>query len=146
MLDVKSSIIQMISENNDLEFDRFKTGLDEAIQRHAPVKKRYVRANQAPFINKMINKEIMKRPRLRNKLLNTKSDIDRKAYNKRRNLCVSLIRSEKKNFFSNINTSDIIDNKTFWKTVKPFFTDKIKTKSKITLIKKTLSPRKAKRN
>ena len=146
MLDVKSSIIQMISENNDLEFDRFKTGLDEAIQRHAPVKKRYVRANQAPFINKMINKEIMKRPRLRNKLLNTKSDIDRKAYNKQRNLCVSLIRSEKKNFFSNINTSDIIDNKTFWKTVKPFFTDKIKTKSKITLIKKTLSPRKAKRN
>ena len=31
---------------------------------------------------------------------------------------------------------DITDNKTFWKTVKPFFTDKIKTKSKITLIEK----------
>ena len=88
----------------------------------------------------MINKEIMKRPRLRNKFLNTKSDIDRKAYNKQRNLWVSLIRSEKKNFFSNINTSDIIDNKTFWKTVKPFFTDKIKTKSKITLIKKHYLP------
>ena len=28
------------------------------------------------------------------------------------------------------------DNKTFWKTVKPFFTDKIKTKSNITLIQK----------
>ena len=38
----------------------------------------------------------MKRPRLRNKFLNTKSDIDRKAYNKQRNLCLSLIRSEKK--------------------------------------------------
>ena len=47
-----------------------------------------------------------------------------------------MIRSEKKNFFSNINTRDITDNKTFWKTVKPFFTDKIKTKSKITLIEK----------
>ena len=44
-----------------------------------------------------------------------------------------MIRSEKKNFFSNINTSDITENKTFWKTVKPFFTDKIKIKSKITL-------------
>ena len=138
MLDVKSSIIQMTSENNDLQFDRLKTALDEAIQRHAPIKKRYVRANQAPFINKKINKEIMKRSRLRNKFLNTKSDIDRKAYNKQRNLCVSLIRSEKKNFFSNINTSDITDNKTFWKTVKPFFTDKIKTKSKKTLIGKNL--------
>ena len=30
---------------DDLEFDRFKTALDRAIQRHAPIKKRYVRAN-----------------------------------------------------------------------------------------------------
>ena len=79
----------------------------------------------------------MKRPRLRNKFLNTKSDIDRKAYayNKQRNLCVTLIRDEKKNF-NNINTTTITDSKTFWKTLKPFFTDKIKTKSKITLIEK----------
>ena len=75
---------------------------------------------------------------LRNKFLNTKSDIDRKAYNKQRNLHASLIKSEKKNFFSNINKSDITDNKTFWRTVKPFFTEKIKTKSKITLIEKKI--------
>ena len=49
MLDIKNSIIQMTSENNDLEFDRLKTALDEAIQRHAPIKKRYIRANQAPL-------------------------------------------------------------------------------------------------
>ena len=78
----------------------------------------------------------MKRLRLRDKFLNTKCDTDRKAYNKQRNLCVILIRSEKKNFFSNFNTSDIRANKTFWKTVKPLFIDKTKTKSKITLIKK----------
>ena len=63
----------------------------------------------------------MKRSHLRNKFLNTKNDTDRKAYNKPRNLRVSLIRSEKKSFFININTSDITDNKTFWKTVKHFF-------------------------
>ena len=40
----------------------------------------------------------------------------------------------KKQFFSNLNTDDIADNKTFWKTVKPFLTEKFKTKSKITLI------------
>ena len=77
----------------------------------------------------------MKRSRLTNNFLNTKNDIDRKAYNEQRNLWVILIMSEK-NFFSNINTSDITDNKIFWKTVKPYFTDKIKTKSKITLIEK----------
>ena len=136
MADFQNRISQVTSENNDLEFDIFKAVLNQAIQKHAPIKQRYVRANQAPFINKTINKEIMKRSRLRNKFLNTKSDIDRKAYNKQRNLCVSLIRREKKNFFNNISTRDITDNKTFWKTVKPLFTDKIQIKSKITLIEK----------
>ena len=41
-------------------------------------------------------KEIMKRSRLRNKFLNTRSDLDRKAYNKQRNYVVSLSRKEKK--------------------------------------------------
>ena len=45
-----------------------------------------MRANQAPFITKTLSKEIMKRSRLRNKFLNTKSDIDRKAYNEQRNM------------------------------------------------------------
>ena len=37
--DVKKGIIQMTSENNNLEFDRFKAALDEAIQTHTPIKK-----------------------------------------------------------------------------------------------------------
>ena len=136
MADFQNTISQVTSENNDLEFDIFKAILNQAIQKHTQIKQRYFRANQAPFINKTINKEIMKRSRLRNKFLNTKSDIDRKAYNKQRNLCVSLIRREKKSFFNNINTRNIINNKTFWKTVKPLFTDKIQTK----LLKKKLFP------
>ena len=87
MFDFKNSILQMTSERNDLESGRFKTALNKAIHIHAPIKKRHVRANQAHFINKKINKEITKRSRLRNKFLNTKSDIDRKVYNKQRNLC-----------------------------------------------------------
>ena len=100
MDDVQNRISQVTSENNDLEFDLFKAALNEAIQRHAPIKQRYVRANQA-FINKTINKEIMKRLPLRNKFLNTKNDIDRKAYNKQHNLCVSLIRREKRKLGGN---------------------------------------------
>ena len=45
----------------------------------------------------------MKRSSLRNKCLNTKSDIDRKAYNKQLNICATLIRQEKKNFYSKLN-------------------------------------------
>ena len=41
---------------------------------------------------------------------------------------------------NNISTRDITDNKRFWKTGKPLFTDKIQAKSKITLIEKKLFP------
>ena len=96
------------------------------------------------FHKKKINKEIMKRSWLRTNFLNTKVDIDRKAYNKQGNLCVSLIRRKKKNLFNNISTREIIDNKTFWKTVKPFFTDKVQIKFKLTLIEKRFLPEKGK--
>ena len=49
---------------------------------------------------------------------------------------MGLIRREKKNFFNNISTREITDNKTFWKTVKLLFTDKVQTKFKITLMEK----------
>ena len=139
MADFQNRISQVTSENKDVEFDIFKAVLSQAIQKLGPIKLQYVCVNQAPFISKTINKEIMKRSRLRNKFLNTKSDIDRKAYNnKQHNLCVSLIRWEKKNFCNNISTRDITDNKTFWKKVKPLFIDKIQTRSKIALIEQKL--------
>ena len=51
-------------------------------------------------MNKKLSKEIMKRSRLRSKFLNTKRDIDRKAYNKQRKYVVSLLRNEKKTFIA----------------------------------------------
>ena len=104
------------------------------LDKHAPLKKRYVRANQSPFMNKKLSKEIMKKSRLRNKFLNTKSDIDRKAYNKQRNYVVSLLRNEKKNFYSNLDTKVVTDNRTFWKTVKPLLSEKVTKHSKINLV------------
>ena len=134
------------NDTENLSFSTFKNVIDHSLKKHAPLKKRYVRANQAPLINKKINKEIMKRSRLRNKFLNSKSDVDHRAYNKQRNLCVSLIRKEKKSFFSNLNTKDINENKTFWKTVKPLFTEKVKINSKITLIEEKVISKQGEEN
>ena len=92
---------------------------------------RYVRANQASFINSKIHKEVMRRTRLRNKLMDSKTDADRIAYNKQRNYCVSLIRKEKKAYYSNLNIRDITDNKTFWRKVKPLFSEKVNLQTKI---------------
>ena len=68
--------------------------------------------------------------------MNSKIDLDRRAYNKQRNICVSLIKQEIKSLLSNLKTKDVNDNKTFRKTVKPLFTDKVQIKSKITLMEK----------
>ena len=76
----------------------FKETVNIILEKHAPTKKKYVRANQAVFITKSLSKEIMKRSLLRNKFLNTKSDIDRKVYNKQCKYVVSLLRKEKREF------------------------------------------------
>ena len=57
------------------------------------------------------------------------------AYNKQRNYCTKLLREEKRNYFENIATSKISDNKMFWKTVKPMFPNKSVKRESITLVK-----------
>ena len=52
------------NENEILSFKTFKNIVDHTLETQAPLKKRYVRATQALFINRKINKEIMKRSRL----------------------------------------------------------------------------------
>ena len=71
-------------------------------------------------MNKTLQKEIMKRSRLRNIFLKTKTEADKRAYNKQRNHCVSLTRKTIKDYYSNLDEKCVIDNKKFWKTVTVF--------------------------
>ena len=73
------------------------------LQKHTPSKTRYARANQAPYVNKKLSKEIIKMSWLRNKFVNTRSYLDREAYNKRRVYIFSLLKKEKKEFYGNLN-------------------------------------------
>ena len=54
-------------------------------------------------------------------------------YKRQCNICSNILKPIKKTFFRNLNINEIADNRTFWKTVKPFFTDKCKTSNNITL-------------
>ena len=74
-----------------LSFKTFKETDDATRKKHDLLIKKYVRVNQALFINKRVNKEIRKRRRLNSKFHNTKSEINRKSLNKQRNISVSLI-------------------------------------------------------
>ena len=107
--------------NNDDGLQKFcKTTMD-TLNSFAPIKKKYARGNQMPFMTKNLSKEIMTRSRLRNKYLKHKTEENRLLYTQQRNKCVSLLRKTKINYYGNLNEKDITDNKKFWKTVKPFF-------------------------
>ena len=56
------------------------------------------------------------------------------ADNHQRNYCVLLTCKSKRDYYSNLDNRNVTDNKLFWKTVKPFSSDKGPTRQKITLI------------
>ena len=47
-------------------FQTLRESVNVTPEKHTPTKKRYARANQAPYMNKKLSKEIMKRSPLRN--------------------------------------------------------------------------------
>ena len=49
---------------------------------------------------------------------------------------ISFTKNKKTNYYANLNEKDLTDNKQFWRTVKPLFSDKIKSSEKITLAEK----------
>ena len=77
----------------------------------------------------------MKRLQLWNGSLIKRTLENQVAYNKQRNYCTSLLQKEKRDYFENIDTLKISDNKMFWKTVKPVFSNKSVNRESITLVK-----------
>ena len=95
-----------------------------ALNKHAPRKKKFVRGNQMPFMTKDLSKEIMKRSRLRSRFLKKKSLENRMLYTQQWSYCVFLLRKTKVRYYASLNEKKTLDNKQFWKVVKPLFFSK----------------------
>ena len=78
----------------------------------------------------------MKRWRLRNNILKNRAGENNTLYTKQKNYCVSLLQKSKRKYFTNLNEKDIIDDKLFWKTIKPSYSDKVMTRDRINLSEK----------
>ena len=132
----KDELIRELSKHdiNNIQFDVFESTMLNILNKHAPLKQKHLRANNGKFVTKELRKAIMKRSRLKQKFMKTKSDISRIAYKKQRNICVALVKKSKRTYFANLDTKSIQDNKKFWKNVSPLFSNKIRSKPKITLI------------
>ena len=75
----------------------------------------------------------MKRLGLRNNVLRKKTKETRKLFVKQRNKCVSVLKEAEKEYYQNLDEKNVIDNKKFWKAVKPLLSDKSVSREKINL-------------
>ena len=111
-------------KTTDLDYSSFQNCFEKVLDKHAPMKKKYARANDGPFMNRVLRKATMLRSRLKNRYNKSRTVEHLEAFRRQHNLCVKLFRTEKRNFYKNLKTSDITDNKKFWKTIKPVLSDK----------------------
>ena len=70
-------------------------------------------------MNSILNKEILKRSRLRKKFLEAKSNESEKIYNKEKNLCLSLPKKVKREYQNKLHVKNLIDYRKIWNPVKP---------------------------
>ena len=129
----RESPITYLSTGKNISYDAFENLVLQTLDKMAPIKQKHIRGNQSPFMNKDIHKAIMTRTRLRNRFLKEPTQMNRLAYKKQRNYCVSLMRQNKKQYYGSLNVNHITDNKNFWRVVKPNFSNKILGTNRVTL-------------
>ena len=98
---------------------------------HAPLKKKVVRANHAPYLTKKMRKAIMRRTQLQNKYFKNKTFENLRNYKKQKIFCSKLYKKEKRQYYNNLDLRKVTDNKLFWKTIKPLMSDKGTSANKI---------------
>ena len=67
-----------------LSYRQFEEAFNEVIDKHAPMKKKFVRANRAPFMTKSLRKAIMLRSKLRNHYNQSRTSENLDSYRKQR--------------------------------------------------------------
>ena len=121
------------SENNT-NYEEIKTKIMKQINKSAPMKKKFIRANNSPFMNKKLHKAIMTRSRYKNRYNKNPTTENEMKYKKQRNICVNLLKKAKRTYYNNLDIKILNDNREFWKNVKPLFTNKQIRLSKAILI------------
>ena len=117
-------------------YEVFEREFLNVLNNHAPLKKKFIRANHVPYMTKPLRKAIMNRSQLENKYLRNSSNLNRTKYKKQKNFCSRLYKKGRKKFYSKLDIKNLTDNKQFWKTMKPFLSEKSNNASEISLVHK----------
>ena len=124
LTDLSNNTLFLDSGNPNKNYNFLTTKFQEAVNRHAPSKKKILQGNHALFIDKEFRKAIYTRSRLRNKFLKNPIKANDSLFKKQPNKCVLLRKKCIKNDFSKVTESGVNTNKEFWKIIKPFLTNK----------------------
>ena len=76
----------------------------------------------------------MKRSELESEYVKNITSENLKSHKKTKTFCSKLYKKERKKYHERLDFNNATDNKKFWKTVKPFSSDKVTTFPKISLV------------
>ena len=122
--DLNKTIISFDNKNSNQNYYVLSNRFLEVVNVHAPLKTKIVRGNDAPFVDKQLQKAIYTRTRLKNKIHRNPSKENKMAYKKRRKFCVSLRKKCMKSYLKKLKEEGLTTNKSFWKFMAPFLTNK----------------------
>ena len=89
----KNNLNEKLSEGIS-NYESFETTFIEVLNKHAPLKKKLLRANHAPYITKTLRKAIMRRSQLETKYLKKR---------------------ERRKYYEPLDRKNVLDSKEFWK-------------------------------
>ena len=107
------------------DYETFESVFLSVLNKHAPLKKTFVRGNQAPYMTKQLRKAIMRRSELESNSLKNRII---------ENFCSVFYKKERKKFYPDLDLNKITDNELFWKTIKLFLSDTCLQSSTISLV------------
>ena len=123
--DLDSRLTQgKLYKNCEDPYTKLSEIFSEVLNYHALLKQKSVRGNHAPFMTRELSKAIMTKSKVKNSYIKWPSRENLVAYKKNKKKCNSLTRKAKRKFFREATKSGVMSNRAFWKTVKPFLTNK----------------------
>ena len=95
---------------DSIDYTKFNIGFLEVLDRHVPLKKRIVRANEVPYMTRNLRKAIANRSRLENQYYKYKTTESLRAYKRQKNFCSRLYKKERKRYYETLNVKNITDS------------------------------------
>ena len=132
----EDQLCSLLESIKTVDYSQFHEIFLKTLDAIAPIRKKILRFNHNRFMSKTLRKAIMVRSKLKNKYNKNRIGENWDSYKTQRKFSVNLLRKTKKDYFSDLNIKNITDNKAYWKTIKPYFSNKDLNSSSLVLSEK----------